>query len=194
MRDAYINLLRHGESVGGYRFPGDGDEPLSSRGRSQVRGVVARLPHPSRLVSSPARRCREPAAELAERLGVALSLDPDLAERDFGEWGGRRATDISDADLSRFFADPAGFTPPGAEPMAAFAARVSRSWSRLRGCADGETLVMTHGGVVRVVLAQVLEIPLPSLGRIEVPFAGMTRIRVPPPPGRPSLVSHGGPG
>jgi broad specificity phosphatase PhoE len=188
--DRFVTLLRHGEVTGGARFRGPSDDPLSPRGRAQLEAAFDRTPNWTGLLASPSRRCREPAAALAERLGMPLTIDPGLAERGFGDWNGRRAADIPQSDLMDFYADPASFTPPGAEPLEAFARRVGRAWKHRLGDAKDETLLLTHGGVIRVIIAQVLGMPLASLTLIEVPYACRTRIRVPDEPGRPSLVSH----
>lgn len=191
MTDRFVTLLRHGEVSGGARFRGPSDDPLSPRGRAQLEAAFTRTGRCERVVASPSRRCREPASGLAERLGVTLTIDPDLSERCFGDWNGRRAEELPQSDLLAFYSDPGSFTPPGAEPLDEFARRVRRSWSHHRIGTSGDTLILTHGGVIRVIVADMLRTPPASLGLIEVPYACRTRIRLPDPPGRPSLISHG---
>jgi broad specificity phosphatase PhoE len=53
------------------------------------------------------------------------------------------------------------------------------------------TLIVSHGGVMRVVLAELLRIPPEAAILVEVPPACLTRLRIPDPPGRPSLMRHG---
>jgi broad specificity phosphatase PhoE len=189
--DRFLTLVRHGEVVGGGRFRGPSDEPLTEKGSAQVRSVFSRASGWDQLFSSPARRCREPAAALAELLGVPLTLEADLAERDFGAWSGCETKAIPECELLRFYANPLAFAPPGAEPLDTFARRVGGCWSRLLEGLTGRALVLTHGGVIRVLIAEVLQIPLARLGLIEVPHACVTRIRVPREPGLPSIMSHG---
>jgi broad specificity phosphatase PhoE len=191
MSDGFVTLLRHGEVAGGERFRGPSDDPLSKRGREQLEAACAGPRGWTRLIASPSRRCRDPASALAERLGIPMRIDPGLTERGFGDWNSRRATEVPESDLMEFYADPTAFTPPRAEPLESFALRVGRSWTRLLWDAQGETLVVTHGGVIRVIIAGVLQMPLKTLGLIEVPYACRTRIRVPEAPGQPSLISHG---
>jgi broad specificity phosphatase PhoE len=191
LSDRFITLLRHGEVVGGPRFRGPLDDPLTPRGRGQLDAAFAQLGGWDRLVASPSRRCRGPATALAERLAIPLVIDQDLAERGFGSWNGRRAAEIPETHLARFYADPGTFNPVGAEPMDEFALRVRRSWLRLLAGANPSTLLLTHGGVIRLIVSEVLQLPTASLGLIEVPYACITRIRVPEAPGRPSLIFHG---
>ena len=72
-----------------------------------------------------------------------------------------------------------------------FRSRVLAAWAALLQGTDPHTLVLTHGGVVRVILAEVLAMEDRSGLLIEVPYAGITRLRLPVPPGRPSLMAHG---
>lgn len=191
MSDCIISLLRHGEVEGGARFRGGQDDALSAVGWAQLRAASVLAPGIAAVVSSPARRCAAFAQALAAELGgLPLDLSAAFAERHFGDWEGRAAHEIPSADLARFWDDPVGYTPPGAEPLADFRRRVLDGWRALReGCA-ANTLVLTHGGVVRVILAQVLGMTDWSGLLVEVPPACMTRVRIPASPGRPSLISH----
>jgi alpha-ribazole phosphatase len=143
------------------------------------------------VLTSPARRCAGFAQDLAGTLGLPLEVWPDLRERGWGDWEGRGASEIPLADLSRLWADPAGFNPPGAEPFGAFAGRVHSAWRRLLGHSARHLLLVTHGGTVRVILGDVLALPATSLPLVEVPPACLTRLRLPDGGGRPSLMAHG---
>lgn len=157
-----------------------------------MRAAAAREPDPTRVVSSPARRCAEFARALATERGLPLELSAAFGERSFGDWEGLDANQIPAAALSCFWDDPVGYDPPGAEPFADFRQRVLDGWQALAGGAEAHTLVLTHGGAVRIILAQVLGMTNRSGILIEVPNACVTRLRLPPPPGQPSLMSHAG--
>lgn len=191
MADRWVDLLRHGEVEGGERLRGSRDDALTPRGWAQMRAALADpLPY-DRILSSPARRCAEPARELAARTGLPLMLEPDLRERHFGDWEGQRADSIDPELLGRFWADPIGVTPPGAEPFDDFRARVLGGWERLRQTDARHSLVVTHGGVIRLMLGAVLGLADEALLLVEVPHAALSRLRLPAPPWRPSLVFHG---
>jgi len=99
--------------------------------------------------SSPSRRCREVAEQIAEVLSVPLAADPRLMELDFGEWEGRPWDDIPRADLDRWAADPLGFRAPGGESGTELIARVTDFCAELtEDCA-----VISHGGPLRVLSA-----------------------------------------
>ena len=135
-----------------------------------------------RIIASPLNRCADFARALSQRLDLPLSLDPRLVELDFGAWEGRSAADlmVSDAEaLGRFWADPVTHSPPGGEPLPAFQARVLAAWQDLttQALTNGERLlVISHGGVIRVILCAVLDHPLGRLLELEVGHASLTRI------------------
>jgi broad specificity phosphatase PhoE len=191
MTDRIVELLRHGEVEGGARFRGQSDDPLTVLGFEQMRRATADDPGWTAVFSSPARRCQVFASRLAERLGLPVRVLPELGERAFGAWEGLASHRIPAAELTRFWDDPVGYTPPGGEAFDAFRDRAMQAWSVILDASDDHTLVVTHGGVIRVVLAELLAMPSEAALLIEVPPACMTRLRVPVPPGRPSLMRHG---
>ncbi|NEX19604.1 histidine phosphatase family protein [Thiorhodococcus mannitoliphagus] len=190
MTDRYLDLLRHGEVAGGACFRGRSDDPLSNLGWAQMSQAVADAPTWTGIVSSPLTRCAAFGQCFADTHGMPLEQMDALRERDFGAWEGVPAHEIATEDLTRFWEDPAGFTPPEAEPFDAFRARVLDGWRQILERTDPHSLVITHGGVIRVILAELLQMPTSSLLLIEVPHACRTRIRIPAPSGRPSLVFH----
>jgi len=191
LSDRFILLVRHGEVQGGGRFRGGHDDPLTATGWAQMRTALSREQGLDRILSSPALRCAAFARVLAGERGLSLELSSDFGERRFGDWEGLAAHQIPAEELARFWAVPAGYDPPRAEPFADFRQRVLAGWRALMGASDERTLVLTHGGVIRVILAEVLGMGDPSGILIEVPHACLTRLRVPPSPGRPSCLSHG---
>jgi len=188
--DRFIDWLRHGEPAQGGRFRGDREDPLTAEGWTQLRRMTDGDPGWTQVISAPARRCRAFAEVFAAEQDLPLVCRSDLAERGFGDWEGQRADELPLADLERLWTDPVGFTPPGAEPFLAFQARVRAAWNELCAEATPYPLVFTHGGVIRVILGEVLGLSAEALLRIEVPYACRTRLRLPD-AGYPSLMTHG---
>ena len=182
MDELCINLLRHGETRGGEGFRGSLDDPLSGRGWQQMATAVEGRGPWERIVSSPLRRCAYFARSLSATLNTPLILDDDWRELHFGQWEGRTAADLMDGhadELGAFWRDPTRFTPPGAEPLAQFHARVHRAWDRvIEQGAGRRILVITHGGPIRIMLCHALAHPLRGLLSIEVPHADLRRLRV----------------
>lgn len=198
LQSTTIDLIRHGEPVGGSRYRGQLDDPLSEKGWRQMRAAVGDH-HPwQAIVSSPLRRCADFGAELAQRHGLPLQIEPRFREIGFGAWEGRTAEELQAEDpqrLWRFYADPLHNTPPGGEPLTAFRERIVAAWNDLLAQHGGRhVLLIGHAGMMRMVLRHVLEMPLDTMFRIQVGNAAISRIQV---DGRgadalPRLLFHGG--
>lgn len=193
-----VDLIRHGEPVGGRRYRGQTDDPLSDKGWQQMRSALGERHDWEAIVSSPLSRCETFARDLAQRHGIVLEVDVRLKEVGFGAWEGRTPEELTaqDADtLARFLDDPITHSPPGAESLAAFQARVDVAWDDLLARHGGKhILVVAHAGVIRMVLSRVLEIPLHRVFRLHVPNAVLTRVRVEQHGARvfPQLLFHAG--
>ena len=192
-----IDLLRHGEPQGGRKFRGAVDDPLSALGWEQMRAAVGATRPWQVVISSPLMRCAAFAAELAEQSACPLHIDDGFREISFGIWEGRAVAEIEEQhpqELGQFWRDPVAYPIPEGEPVPAFDQRIAEAWASLlqRHCGQ-HLLVATHGGVIRVLLRQLLDMPLQRIWRIEVPFASLTRIRVHCDPlAEPYLVFHNG--
>jgi alpha-ribazole phosphatase len=178
----YLELLRHGETEQGGGLRGSLDDALTDNGWAQLRAAMVGAGPWDRLVSSPLQRCARFAEELAEQRGLPLSLEPALQELHFGAWEGRSTTELmaTDADaLGRFWADPYAFTPPDGEPLLAFEARVLGAVQRLQARHAGERLLLvTHGGVMRLLLAAARDLPPAHLLQVNVAHAQRFRLRL----------------
>jgi alpha-ribazole phosphatase len=183
MADTLIDFLRHGEPEGGRRFRGSAvDDPLSDQGWRQMWTAVPEHPPWQRIISSPLRRCHAFAEALAERRRLPLALDFDLREVGFGAWEGLSPNEVSarfPTDYAAFYQDPLGHRPIGAEPLPAFAERVTRSVTGLLQRHPGEhLLIISHAGVIRAALGQVLQATPSGWYRCRIDYAGLTRIRL----------------
>jgi alpha-ribazole phosphatase/probable phosphoglycerate mutase len=193
-----IDLMRHGEPVGGRMYRGQRDDPLSELGWAQMRAAVGEQRPWDRIVSSTLRRCSEFARELAQRHGLPLEFDARFKEIGFGDWEGRTAEQLraeSPVAFERFYSDPIAHRPAGAETLHDFRRRVADAWSDVViRHAGRHVLIVAHAGVMRMVLCHTLEIPLASMWRIHVPNACLTRIRIAGAAGgaSPQLLFHDG--
>jgi 8-oxo-dGTP diphosphatase len=142
-----IELLAHTDAGDRTRWAGDQDErPLSDLGRRQAARLAAALATAplDGLYSSPARRCRETLAPLAERFGVPVVILPELRE-------------------SHGFAPPPGWAIPAVAPLHAAvggAYAAGRAWAALAqvraSSAAGRVAVCTHGDLVPALVAFVI--------------------------------------
>ena len=149
-----IVLVRHGETPGNaarvLQMP---DTPLSPRGVAQAERLADRLAvrAVSRIVSSDYARAQMTAAPLQVATGVALELDPDLRERNFGDL---RGTAYADLEVDPF---APGYVPPRGESWEALHVRVDRVWARLTATAgreQGDLVVVTHGLVCHSLVSR----------------------------------------
>lgn len=126
---------------------GRSDIPLRQPWSAQA--LRARLPAGAAVVSSPLQRCREFAAALAPDFRV----DARLTELDFGAWEMQPWDDIPRAQIDAWAADPLGFNAHGGESVMQMQQRVRQALAELDG---GDCAWITHAGVMKLVLAELL--------------------------------------
>ena len=102
--------------------------------------------------------------------GLALELEPRLREQHLGAWQGRTWEAISASEpeaVRAYWADYVHARPAGGESFGDLAARVRAWWDVNRPSLEGERLVLvTHVGVIRALLAQLLGLPLDQALRL----------------------------
>ncbi len=177
-----IDLIRHGEPVGGTRYRGHTDDPLSEKGWSQMRASVGDHKPWDRIISSPLLRCAEFAEEVAKRHAIPMQTDERFKEIYFGPWEGKTGEELLQLDkdcLQRFWSDPVNNMPAGAETIAEFEQRVLAGWDELTQQYNGQHILLVgHGGMMRVILSHVLGMPRAHMFRLSVKYAAISRIRL----------------
>jgi len=168
-----FSLLRHGETDGGARFCGSTDVALTDKGWQQMKVSMNDVsPGWDRIISSPLKRCAAFARYFAQQYAIPLSFDERIKEMHFGIWEGRSAEELmaEDADgLTRFWQDPDRYPPQEAERLSSFQARVLAAWNGfIESYGEQRILLVTHGGVIRVLLCHLQEKPIKQLLEIEV--------------------------
>lgn len=180
MQETIIDLIRHGEPVGGQRLRGAQDDPLSELGWEQMRASVGQYDAWQHLVSSPLQRCRHFAEELSNTLELPLAINDEFREIHFGVWEGLTTKELMKKDptaLQRYWKDPDRHTPEGAERLGDFIGRVHGAWDKLVADSTGKhTLLVCHGGVIRAILVRVLGMPADKLWNFDVPYANASRV------------------
>ena len=177
-----IDLLRHGEPIGGKRYRGQIDDPLSEQGWREMRHATSAETPWQAIISSPLKRCRSFAEHLSETLAVPLTVDDRLKEVGFGSWEGQTGEMLRSQDsemLKRFYHDPITNRPQGAEPLDQFSQRVDEAMTAIIETHLGKhILVITHAGVIRSVLTTTLGAPLSSMYRFSIATASLSRIQI----------------
>ncbi|KAF0865345.1 alpha-ribazole phosphatase family protein [Pseudomonas sp. LD120] len=178
----HLDLLRHGETELGGGLRGSLDDALTAHGWQQMRdGVQGRGPW-DRLVSSPLQRCARFAETLASQMQLPLTLERHLQELHFGAWEGQSVAALMETDaedLGRFWSDPYGFTPPQGEPVEAFSQRVLGAIDGLYQAYAGQrVLLVSHGGVMRLLLARARGLPREQLLNVDVGHGALFSLKV----------------
>ncbi len=174
-------LLRHGETPLSVerRFAGVGDIPLTDTGAAQARAAAAALAAAGvdAIVSSPLRRCRDTAKEIAAVTGASVREEEGFRETDFGEWEGMTFAEVRErwpAEMTGWLADPA-VAPPGGESFAATFRRVRTALDKLLVRYRHRTvLVVTHVTPIKLLLRQALLAPPEALYRINLDVASLS--------------------
>lgn len=177
-----LDFLRHGEPLGGRKYRGQTDDPLSEKGWTEMRSAVGDARPWQAIVSSPLSRCRAFAEALAAEMAVPLALEDRLKEMAFGAWEGRTPSELKAEDpdvLFNFKQDPIGARPAGAEDLHGFQSRVAQAFdSMAETYRGGHVLVVAHAGVIRMAICHVLGIPVAHAYRLQVGSAAMARFRL----------------
>ncbi|MFC4912716.1 bifunctional RNase H/acid phosphatase [Actinomadura gamaensis] len=174
-------LLRHGETPLSIekRFAGTSDVPLTERGLAQARAAARAVKDVEAIVTSPLARCRTTAAEVAEVTGLDVRVEDGFRETDFGAWEGLTFREASERDpdaLSAWLADPS-VAPPGGESFEAVARRVRTALDKLKvRHRHRRVLVVSHVTPIKLLVADALGAPLPSLYRMHLDTASLSRI------------------
>ncbi|MFT6121714.1 MAG: broad specificity phosphatase PhoE [Oleiphilaceae bacterium] len=178
--ETIIDLIRHGEPVGGQRLRGAQDDPLSELGWQQMRASVGDFSPWTKLLTSPLSRCHAFTQELSTKLKLELDINKEFREIHFGEWEGLRIKDLMKQEpkaLRNYWQDPDNNAPKGSERLTDFTQRINVAWDELIINNQGEhTLLVCHGGVIRAILSRVLGMPKENLWNFDVPYANVSRI------------------
>lgn len=193
-------LIRHalcdpvGRSIAG-RKPGI---HLNGPGRSQAEELANRLAGLpiSAIYSSPMERARETAEPVARRLGLEVQTEPGLNEIDFGEWTGRTLAELDGIPSWKAFNEERSTTRiPGGELIGEVLERALEACQRIsRTHRDPGAVVglVSHGDVLRALIAHFAGISLDLMRRIELSPASVSVVFLGPYPRLLLLNSTGG--
>jgi probable phosphoglycerate mutase len=174
-----IDIIRHGEPLGGRRYRGHGvDDPLTDAGWQQMWDAVADRNHWQHITTSPLSRCLDFAQKLSKKLKIGYSIDDRFKEIGFGIWEGLRPDEILSTDpnaLNLFYKDPVRNRPEGAEPLETFSERVWQAYQETaKKHMNEKVLIVGHAGVIRAITANVLDMNLERIySNLKIEYGGI---------------------
>ncbi len=187
---ATVLLVRHGRTTANASGTLAGWTPgvqLDDVGRDQVDSLATRislLPLTA-VVTSPLERCRETTAAVVGQRDIAVHVDDDVAEVRYGEWTGEPLKTLSKQPLWKVVQQhPSAARFPGEDgeslaEMQARAVRAIRHWNDELG-KDALYVVVSHGDVIKAVLADALGLHLDQFQRIVVDPASLSVVQYSP--------------
>ncbi len=191
-----VYLIRHGETEGAEtkRYKGHIDVPLSDNGIEQVKRLSAflegtRSRRPDMTISpihavycSDLDRAIKSAEIIAGPHGLKPVINEGIKERNFGVWEGMSFEEINEKWPDAFSAwadNPLRFSPMNGESTLAARDRAMPAFQEIvNNHKEGNIAIVTHGGVIRIILCELLGIPLENIFRIEQDFAALNVIEI----------------
>ena len=185
MKHWKLILIRHGDTGEDFRhrYIGSMDIPLSIKGREQVSALRKMFGNdlPVLRLCSPLGRCLETAEILLEGTPGGFKIDTDLREIDFGKWENMTFSDIlasSPKDVAPGLHSTVIFLFLEGEAIHAFQARLKHFVEHLENLYVDSALVITHGGVIRFLICQLLQLEPWQYILFEVKAASATVINI----------------
>jgi alpha-ribazole phosphatase len=176
--------MRHGLPVGGKKLRGKTDDEISATGIAQMYQNTDGL-EVDIVLSSPLKRCSTFALAFSEKQNIKCIFDKKLEEIDFGDWDGVAYSELfndNNSEAEQYLADPWHQTIPNGEPLNAFYKRIKDVINDILNEHKGKNiLIITHAGVIRQVIADVLNIEKPNAScqqNIKINYASLVNFSV----------------
>ncbi|MEE9589252.1 MAG: histidine phosphatase family protein [Hyphomicrobiaceae bacterium] len=184
-----IYFIRHGQTDWNaeLRLQGQRDISLNAKGRAQAarngRMLASLLGDPTRFhfTASPLARARETMEIVRAELGLVAAeyaTEDCLKELSFGAWEGQSWPElIRDAPhaIEERAANTFDFAPPDGESYRQLSERVANWFDAI----ERDTVVVSHGGVSRVLRGYLLSLAEADITELKVPQDKIMRIRGP---------------
>jgi broad specificity phosphatase PhoE len=183
-----LSLIRHAEVEVRYQgiFGGRIDMNLSPRGHQQAATLAHYLKHKrfDAIYASPMKRVQQTLSPFLNNGAPRPVVVPNLYEVDFGDWTGLNFAEVQErfgARASSWLDQLHAGTIPNAETAAGYRARIKPCVDEILQQHPGQRVaVFCHGGVIRQILAILLELPLPKTAGFEIDYTSITEVEVQP--------------
>lgn len=174
--------MRHGEVEESYHriFGGRIDMNLSPRGHEQAAALATYLRGQTldAIYVSPMRRAQQTLAPLASQRAQPVVTIPGFREIDFGDWTGLSWEQVHakfGIHAFQWLDQVEAATLPNGESGEVFRARIEPDLRKILEQHEGQTVgIVCHGGVIRMMLSILLEMPLRQMASFEIDYASLT--------------------
>lgn len=158
---------------------GHRDIALNDDGLAQATATAEALADTpiAEVISSPLVRALQTAETIGKQFGIEVARDPRLIDLRVGKWEGMTYAEVAEhAEYKEFIADPFSERIPGAENLSAVRVRaVAAIEQALEDNPSGDAIaVITHAGIIRVLLTHYLGSPPANYHRIRVAPASIS--------------------
>jgi alpha-ribazole phosphatase/probable phosphoglycerate mutase len=191
-----IYLIRHGETKDAHpkRYKGSIDVPLSPNGIEQMERLAQHIFKDcsgglNAVYTSDLIRAKKSAEIISRLFGLQPFVVPELRERNFGIWEGMSFDEIREqypVEFEAWTRNPLKFSPMDGESTIEVKDRSLKALNTIlerqkignqeSGCAG--IAIVSHGGIIRIILCHMLDIPLENIFRIEQDFGAYSIIEL----------------
>ena len=184
MNDTVLILIRHGETLWNtqLRMQGSLDSNLTSKGESQIKALgewMKEVPF-DYLYSSDSGRARKTAEAISKYTGHTLNIDKRLREKNLGIFEGLTSEEARERypeTFQLFKAAGANYVIDQGESTQQLLDRALEAIEEIRIRHPRKVAVLvTHGGVVRVLMKHVLGVPLDAPTQFMISNTGIFRL------------------
>lgn len=152
---------------------GQTDVPLAESFLDETRDILKKLPVEACVFSSPLTRC----IRLARLINDDVILDNRLLEVNFGDWENVLFSDIEPEKLHDWTENFITLAPPNGENFTQLCQRVENFWNDLIKLENERIVVVTHAGVIRALLAVILQLPPVNAFQFSVNLGSIHKLR-----------------
>lgn len=186
--ETHLYLLRHGEVESRYHrvFGGRIDMELSPLGHDQASALAGYLHarNPEVVYASPMKRARQTLDPFLKRRSMEPVVMHEFREVDFGDWTGLSWDQVREkfnTSAFEWLTELEQGRIPNAERHEDFRKRVEAGIRHIFQNHEGRSVaVVCHGGVIRMILSILLEVPLSRMSMFEIDYATLTHVRCRP--------------
>jgi len=176
-----VLLVRHGQTTTtGSILPGRAKglhlAPVGEEQAARAAERLASVGQVSAVYASPLERTRETAAPIAKRLGLKVAIARGLIEADFGDWTGRKLSELMKLpEWRKVQSSPSTFRFPNGESFPEMQSRIVGAVDQLVTKHPGERIVVvSHADPIKALVAHASGIHLDLFQRIVISPCSIT--------------------